>query len=242
MIFPRFTGFVRTFVFICTGVFLLEAFAKAQPDSRELFEQLIRFFGLVPELFWQGMIYQGVTWIFFHGDLTHLLFNMLGFWMFGSLLQDHFGDRKFMTFVFVTGFLTAVVVAAVSLLNPLTLNIPTIGASGVVFAVLVAIAQLYPNQMVLFMFIFPLKMKVFAYLLIAIEFYALWTSNQQGVSNLAHLSGALVGWIFIRFFGDRGGFSSGSGWWRQVRERWHQRRMRKKLRVVRLDDTQQRWN
>jgi len=226
MVAPRFFGFVRTFVFICVGVFILEMFARFNPDGGQLFQTLIRFFGIVPELFFKGMVYQAVTWVFFHGDLLHLLFNMFGFWMFGSLLQESFGERRFMTFVATAGILSGLIVATVGIFTPEMSNVPTIGASGIVFAILVAVSRMFPNQVVLFLFIFPMKLKYFAYLLIALEFYALWQSNSQGISNIAHLGGALIGWFYVSSSG------SPSHWLRNIRDRWRHRRMRRKLRVV----------
>lgn len=248
---PRFTGFVRTFVFICAGVFVLELFARfGYSDGPRLFEDIVRFFGIVPEAFFRGMVYQAVTWVFFHGNQWHLLFNMLGFWMFGSLLQDYWGDAKFFWFVFWSAVLTGVVVATVGLFDPAIAHLPTIGASGIVFAILMAVSRLFPDQVVLFLFVFPMRLRYFAYLLIGMEFIALWSSNQNGVSNVAHLSGAAVGWLYISLMksgrGSRGSSSGGglSTWIRQVRERWRQRRMRKKLRIIRgsQEEGRQRWN
>lgn len=233
---PRFYGFVRTFVFICVGVFVLEIFARYHPDGGHLFEQLVRFFGIVPELFFKGMIYQIVTWVFFHGDLMHLLLNMFGFWMFGSLLQDYYGERKFMSFVAISAVLSGLIVAIAGIFNPVTANVPTIGASGVIFAILVAVSRLFPNQVVLFLFIFPMKLKYFAYLLIALEFYALWQSNSQGISNVAHLGGALIGWLYVSASGGP------SNWIRLMKEKFWQRRMRRKLRVVRTGESRQHWH
>jgi len=241
---PNFRGFVRTFVFICVGVFVLEVFARNNPEGGDFFNQIIRFFGIVPELFFRGMVYQVVTWVFFHGDTLHLLLNMLAFWMFGSLLQDYFGEKKFILFCLIAAVGSGLIVASVGLLSAASSGVATIGASGVVFAILIAISRLFPDQVVLFMFIFPMKMRTFAYLLIAMEFFALWQANKNNpVSNIAHLGGAVIGWIYISFFGSPGGRSSNSGdWWKNLKDKWRQRRMRKRLRVVRSNETQQRWN
>jgi membrane associated rhomboid family serine protease len=244
---PRFQGFVRTFVFACVGVFILEMFARTgYPNGERVFEQFIRFFGLVPDLFFSGMIYQPLTWIFLHGSTFHLLFNMLAFWMFGSLLQETMGERKFVKFVFITAFITGVIVATAGLWTPSMSQIPTIGASGVVFAILIAVSRLFPHQVVLFMFIFPMKLKYFAYILIALEFYALYSSNNHGISNTAHLAGAFVGWIYVSMMDQRGGRQGGSGpsFWSRLRtwkDQWRQRRLRKRLRIVRGPENRQ-WN
>ena len=168
---------------------------------------------------------------------------MLAFWMFGSLLQDYFGEKKFVVFCVLTAAISGLIVATVGILSPFMSHIPTIGASGIVFGILIAVSRLFPDQMVLFMFIFPMRMRTFAYLLIALEFFALWQSNQNGVSNVAHLGGALAGWLFVSYFGRPGSQSGNAGdWWKSLKDRWRQRRMRKKLRVIRNAESQQRWN
>lgn len=234
MYLPPFRGFVKTFVIGCAVVFVLQQFALYGPFGGSFrYIEFIQFFGLVPERLFKGLFFQVFSWIFLHGSLSHLLFNCLGFWMFGSLLEETWGTRKFTKFVVVSGALTGILVAVFSLVDPPTYAAPTIGASGVVFAILMAVGQLFPNQVVLFFFVFPMRMKIFAYLMIVIEFYALYSSNPNGISNIAHLSGAAVGWIVSRRGGGpRAGVSN---WLKDLQDRWHQRKMRKKLRVVRTD-------
>lgn len=240
MIFPAFRGFVRVFVILCAAVFVLEQFALYGPTGDPArFQQMIRFLGLEPDLLFRGMVYQIFTWVFLHGNLTHLLFNMFAFWMFGSLLEETFGTRRFIKFNLFATLVTAGVIIFYSLFDPATYHTPTIGASGLVFAILVAVARLYPNQMILFFFIFPMRMKYFAYLLIIIEFYFLWTSNNRGISNIGHLGGALAGYIFISWRGGRGGYGeSGADWLKKMRSQWHQKRRRKNLRIVYPEDRQ----
>jgi membrane associated rhomboid family serine protease len=237
---PRFQGFVRTFVYICSATFLLQAFAHLGPtEGQQLYRQVVQFFGLVPELFFQGYIYQAFTWMFLHGDFMHLAFNMLAFWMFGSSLEEIWGTKRFIRYVFITGIWTGVLVAIWSLIDPSSYSIPTIGASGVVFAILIAISRIFPHQTVLVFFIFPMKMRYFAYLMIAIEFSALYNSNQHGVSNIAHLAGALVGFIYLSLMNQKGGTGSSSGrsWFKDFKDRWHQRRMRKRIRVIHIGES-----
>jgi membrane associated rhomboid family serine protease len=244
---PSFRGFVKVFVISCAAVFILEQFSQVGAFARhDLFNQLLRFLGLVPELFFQGMIYQAITWIFIHWNLWHLLFNMLAFWMFGSLLQDLIGDRRFCIFTLVSGAITGALVATIGLFDASMYSIPTIGASGVVFALLIAVSRIFPNQVVLFMFIFPMKLRYFALLLLAIEFFALYSSNQHGISNTAHLSGALVGFIYAGYFMNKNstpGSQSGGilEWFKKIRENARQRKLRKRLRIVRSEETK-RWN
>lgn len=242
MMFPPFKGFVRTFVLICGAVFLLESFATIGPFQDGIFFQdLIRFFGLTPELLFKGMGHQLITWIFIHGGLSHLLFNMFAFWMFGSALEEIWRTKRFMIFCFLSAIFSGLIVAVSGFFDPLMYSVPTIGASGVVFAILIAVSRLFPNQSVLVFFIFPMKLKYFAYLLIGIEFYALYHSNNHGISNTAHLSGALFGWLYVSFGGPSQRRRGPIGWMKEIYDRWHYQKMRKKIRVVKPEERNH-WN
>ena len=235
MMFPPFKGFVRVFVLICTTVFILEQFALYGPfGDGLLFREMIRFFGLEPSLVYRGMVYQMITWVFIHGNFMHLLFNMFAFWMFGSLLEETLGQRRFIWFTFFSGIFSAVSILLFSLFDVSTFSNATIGASGIIFAILIAISRLFPNQMVLLFFIFPMKMKYFAYLMVGIEFYALYTANNRGISNIAHLGGALFGFLYVSWLNRRRGPHGGNGsdWFQNLKERWQQRKRRKHLRII----------
>ncbi|PIR23569.1 MAG: hypothetical protein COV44_02275 [Deltaproteobacteria bacterium CG11_big_fil_rev_8_21_14_0_20_45_16] len=233
MIFPPFRGFVRTFVLICVGVFILEQIALFGPfGDGSLYRQMIRMLGLEPQLALRGLVYQLVTWVFLHGNLMHLVFNMFAFWMFGSLLQDTFGQKRFIKFTFLAAIFSALVIILFSLFDEMSFNTPTIGASGIVFSILIAVSCLFPNQVVLFFFVFPMKMKYFAYLMVAFEFYALYSSNNQGISNIAHLGGALFGWLYVAWFNRSGRGGGRSNWFKTLMDQLHQRRRRKHLRII----------
>jgi membrane associated rhomboid family serine protease len=239
MILPPFRGFVRVFVLICSVVFLMEKFIEFGPlNDPQLLHSLIRFLGLEPNLFFRGLITQPITWVFLHGNLMHLLFNMFAFWMFGSLLEATFGTKRFIRFNFIAALITAGVILIYSLFDPLTFHTPTIGASGLVFAILIAVSILFPNQVVLLFFIFPIKMKYFAYLMIGIEFYALYTSNSHGISNIGHLGGALAGFLYTRWINRSFPQSTGSSWISRLRHEWEQKRRRKNIRIIYPEDRQ----
>jgi membrane associated rhomboid family serine protease len=237
MMFPPFKGFVRIFVVACTAVFLLMLVAQAQSDSPDLYRDLVEFFGLYPAKLIRGMIFQMLTWVFLHGSLTHLLFNMFAFWMFGSLLESTFGTKRFIGFNFLCAVFTAVCISLYgAFFDPFTFEVATIGASGLVFGILIAVSRLFPNQMVLFFFVFPMKLKYFSYLMIAIEFYALYTSNQKGISNIAHLGGALFGFLYVSWWNNRFYGGGPFRWLQAWRQSWIQKKRRKQLRIVYPED------
>lgn len=239
MMFPPFRGFVRIFVFVCAGVFLFEQLIAHGPlNAPHLFNDFIRFFGLEPYLFFKGLVTQAITWVFLHGNLMHLLFNMFAFWMFGSLLEATFGTKRFIRFNLFAALITAAVILIYSLFDPSTYHTPTIGASGLVFAILIAVSRLFPNQVVLLFFIFPMKMKYFAWLMIGIEFYALYTSNNQGISNIGHLGGALAGFLYVSWINRPRGTMTTGTWLNKFRQEWTQKRRRRNIRIIYPEDRQ----
>lgn len=235
MIFPPFKGFVRIFVIACSAVFVLGLFAQSQ--SQELYRSFVEFFGLLPEKFIRGLVFQAITWVFLHGNLTHILFNMFAFWMFGSLLEATFGTRRFIWFNLSCAIFTAGCITLFgAFFDPFTFQVATIGASGLVFGILIAVSRLYPNQIVLFFFVFPMKLKYFAYLMIAIEFYALHSSNQKGISNIAHLGGALFGYLYVSWWNNRRFGGGPFSWFQNWKQNWTQKKRRKQLRIVYPDE------
>jgi membrane associated rhomboid family serine protease len=180
------TPAVKFLLIANTAVFLIQTFA----DYRITF-----IFGLVPRLVWQDFyIWQLFTYQFLHGGLFHLLFNMLALWMFGCDLERRWGSIFFLKYFFVSavggGLLNTLIVP-----NQMA---PSIGASGGIYGILLAYALIYPNQIVYFYFLFPIKMKHFVWIIGAITFYSSITSGQSGIAHLAHLGGMLFGYVYLR--------------------------------------------
>lgn len=159
--------------------------------------------GLVIYKFW---IWQTFTYIFFHSDSPmHILFNGLMLWMVGSELEKHWGSRFFTTYFVTCGIGAALVYClGVSLYalftgDPRPLEIPVEGASGALFGLLVAYGIVFSERVIYFMGLFPLKAKYFALIAAALDFSSLLTNGIVGteVASLAHLGGALVGFVFL---------------------------------------------
>lgn len=238
---PPFSGLVKKFSVVCVLVFIGQTILLQGPFANaELYKQMLETLGLVPSKVLSGHIYQLTTWFFLHGTFLHLVFNLLGFWMFGSLLEATWGKRRFRNFCLVSAGFTGIGICLFGLIDNQTFLLPTIGASGLVFATIMAVSVVIPDQVVLFFFVFPMKMKYFAYLMIGIEFYALLGAQAAGpisgsaVSNIGHLTGALAGYLLAKRNSHHSGGSL-SGLWSDFRDKWHQKRMRKKLRVIKID-------
>lgn len=163
------------------------------------------FFGLTPEsVIERGMLWQVVTFLFVHdpGGIGHILFNMLYIWMFGVELERRWGTQAFTRYYFVVGVGSGVCVILGSLLPieaaALSYAVPTIGASGAGYGVLLAWALVFPHRQILFMLIFPLNARVFAILMGAIAFFYVAGGRGGPVSDVAHLGGMVVGYFYLK--------------------------------------------
>jgi membrane associated rhomboid family serine protease len=151
-------------------------------------------FGRVDEIagFWP---WQLISYAFLHGGLGHLFFNMFALWMFGVQIENRWGSQRFAVFYFV-----CVVGAALTHLIFVENPVPTIGASGGVFGILLAFGMMFPNQPIYIYFLFPIKAK---WLVIGWGLLELWsgvTGTQSGVANFAHLGGMVVGFLMIQYW------------------------------------------
>ncbi|NQU07305.1 MAG: rhomboid family intramembrane serine protease, partial [Candidatus Abyssubacteria bacterium] len=176
-----------------------------QDAMGENFRWFIHIFGLNPAWVLRGAIWQFVTYMFLHGDFWHLAFNMLWLWMFGCSLEADWGSRPFLNYYFFTGIAAGVV----NFLATIGSNVPTIGASGAIFGIIVAYAMAYPNRLIYIWMLFPVKVKYFAIFAVGINLYAVVQStapHASPVAHFAHLGGALFGYLYLKF-GDRVRFS-----------------------------------
>ena len=180
------TPAVKFLLIVNTAVFFLQLFLP---------NQFLDFFGLVPALVWDDFyLWQLFTYQFLHGGLLHLLFNMLALWMFGCDLERRWGSPFFLKYYFVS-------VIGGGVLNALILPgqvAPSIGASAGIYGILLAYGLIYPNQIVYFYFLFPIKMKHFVWIIGAIALYSSIASGQSGIAHLAHLGGMVFGYLYLR--------------------------------------------
>jgi membrane associated rhomboid family serine protease len=161
-----------------------------------LFVPLDRWFALWPLMSGHFMPWQVLSYAFLHGDTLHLFFNMLGLWMFGSELEQMWGSRRYWQFL-----LAAVLVAALSQLVITLLagtNVPTVGASGALFGLLLAFGMLFPNRTIMPLFPpIPMKARNFVILFGGFELLrGVW--GGRGIAHVAALGGMLGGWLMIR--------------------------------------------
>ncbi len=137
-------------------------------------------------------IWQPVTYMFLHGGLTHLFFNMFLLWMFGSRLQTIWGPVKFISYYLITGIGAGILIYIFS-------DAVTIGASGAIMAILFAYGYIYPNQ-ILFLWFVPMKAKYAILILIFLEISQELARNPgDNISHIGHLGGMLIGFIYLKY-------------------------------------------
>ena len=167
--------------------------------------------------------YQFITYMFLHANFEHIFFNMFALWMFGRILEQVWGPKRFLFYYLVcgigAGFIQEIVqyvhyemvLSAYTSVNTGYSVIPmgeylnmmtTVGASGAVYAILLAFGMLYPNnQLFIFPLPFPIKAKFFVIGYAAIELWAgLANSAGDNVAHFAHLGGMLFGLILILYW------------------------------------------
>ena len=144
------------------------------------------------------MPWQIITYAFLHGNLTHLLFNMFGVYMFGSDVERVWGGRRYLSFYLVCALSAAALQLIVAGLASATY--PTVGASGAVFGLLLAFARLFPNRIVIPLFPpIPMRAPVFVAVYGALELVLGVTGTQASVAHFAHLGGLAGAYLFMRF-------------------------------------------
>ena len=167
-----------------------------------------KYVGLRGFEFWRFISFQ-----FLHANLTHLLFNMIGLYFFGVLVEQYLGSKRYLAFYLLCGIIGA---CAYLLLNfagwtvfsltgrelPVLLvndpGTPLIGASAGVYGVVIASAFLVPNQRVLLFFVIPMKLSTLAYGLVAVALFSVIIGTTNAGGEAAHIGGALAGYWLIR--------------------------------------------
>jgi membrane associated rhomboid family serine protease len=210
-------------------------------------------------------VWQLITHLFMHGDMMHIFSNMLALWMFGAVLENYLGSKRFLEYYILTGLGAAVLhmgvqylelapmiksaevyannpsigqfrafiddhvpstiqpqfnqilstwesnpqsteakqssIAFVKQLTDLKINIPTVGASGAVFGLLLAFGMFFPNAMIYLYFFLPIRAKYFVILYGLFELYNGIANNPgDNVAHFAHLGGMIIGFILIKIW------------------------------------------
>lgn len=181
---------VKNLLIINVLVFLFqEFFLKSRPDLEEIYAMGL-LWPIQSGLF---KIWQPVTHLFMHGNWAHIFFNMFTLWMFGRMLENLWGSKRFLQ-VYLTSGLGA---AAAHLL---TSHDPALGASGAVMGLMAAFAYLFPNTEFYIYGLFPIRAKYLIGGLVLIDLFGGLTNAGDNIAHWAHLGGALTGFLMVYFW------------------------------------------
>lgn len=144
--------------------------------------------------------WQLISYMFLHGGLGHIFFNLFALWIFGQSIENFWGTKRFTIYYFLTGIGAAVLHMVIG-----GGGAPTIGASGAVFGILLAFGMMFPNRYIILLIPpIPIKAKYFVAIFGAIELFYGVTGTSSGIAHFAHLGGMVVGFLLIRFWGLKG--------------------------------------
>jgi rhomboid family protein len=235
------TPAVKALLVATIGIFAVQ-FASAviagvpygRPDN-----VLVDWLALTPADVLHGHLWQPVTYLFLHAGVMHLIFNMLALWMFGVDLERRWGRTAFLRYYFVCGVgagLTCIAASYVPIdklryavdmfgrLIPVA-AIPTVGASGAIYGLLLAYAILFPTR-IIYYFIFPIPVRIYVLIVGLLVLYESSQGAGGGVANFAHLGGLIFGYLYLSM--GRGGP------WAEIKYRyvkWRMNRLRKRFDV-----------
>lgn len=167
-------------------------------------EILFRYFALWPPVTGGFHVWQLISYMFLHGGLSHILFNLYALWMFGQAIENLWGTRRFAIYYFACGIGAGIA----QIVLGLTGN-PIIGASGAVFGILLAFGMTFPNREIFLLFPpIPIKAKYFVMIFGAIELFSGLGRSSSGIAHFAHLGGMVVGFIIIQYWKRKGEYQS----------------------------------
>lgn len=190
---PSTSNVVRNLIVACVVGFVLQILSETGP-LRGVLES---WGALVPfEVWGRGQVWRLFSYMFLHGSFLHLLFNMLGLWMFGQAVANQMGDRKFLGLFLFSG-ITAGLFSGLFYLLDGSAHVPVIGASGALYGVMLAFARFFPNAPVILL-IFPVPARIAVWIFGAIAFFSS-VRGDGNVAHLTHLFGLLGAWLFLRF-------------------------------------------
>lgn len=180
------TPIVKQIIIVCVIVYVVQLIT-GQPFNF--------YFSLTPALvishffFWQPLSY-----MFLHGGVWHLVFNMLALFMFGCELERYWGSRKFLRYYLLTGIGAGFCV----FIFPSAYSFGTLGASGAIYGILLAYGLTFPDRIIYLYLIIPMPAKYFVLIMGGIAFLSALSSPNSGISNVAHLGGMFFGYLLLK--------------------------------------------
>lgn len=188
----NFTPVVRNLIIVNVLVFIVTAISPGVEGYLALYNIHTPYF----------KPYQLFTYMFVHGGIGHIFFNMLALAFIGPILEQFWGQQRFLLFYMITGIGAAVFSVIIDLVfggGPGAM----IGASGAIYGVLMGFGMIFPNMQVMLLIPpIPIKAKYLVWLLGGLTFLM---DRSHSVAHFAHLGGIVVAFILIRLWRSRGG-------------------------------------
>lgn len=185
---------VKSLLMLNLAMFLIDMVCGAMGMN------LSALFGLYYVLHPNFMPFQFLTYMFMHAGITHLFFNMFALWMFGRIMEQVWGPKRFIIYYLACGIGAALVQEAGQLFGFISPYASTIGASGAVYGILLAFGVTFPDErMFIIPFPFPIKAKYFVFGYAAIEVFE-GLAASDGVAHFAHLGGMFFGLLLILYW------------------------------------------
>ncbi len=142
------------------------------------------------------MYWQFFTYMFVHADFSHLLFNMLGLFFFGLSVERTIGSREFLMIYVVSGVLCGVISYLAYLFSGAYM-VRLVGASGAIYAMLLAYAVIFPRSRIYIWGLLPVPAPLLVAVYAGIEIASQLLTLQAGVAHMTHLAGFAVAWVYF---------------------------------------------
>jgi len=191
----RLAPVTKALLFTHLGIFLFQNIL-----DRFFGTSLLEIFALIPHAFViEFKFWQIFTYGFLHGDVTHILLNMLMLVFIGSELESLWGVKRYLSFYFFCTVIAGVAYLLMQMIfyQGVASMTPMVGASGAIYGLLLSYGIFFGDRVMLFMMLFPMKAKQFVWILAAVEFFSALFSQRGGLSSIAHLGGMVGGIIYL---------------------------------------------
>ncbi len=164
--------------------------------THHLYRRSLYYLAMIPGFVLRGWLWQFFTYMFVHANFSHLLFNMLSLYIFGSMVERRIGTNEFLLFFGITGTLSGVV-SFISYYLAGT-NVILVGASGALYGVLLMFAVFFPYSVIYVFGILPIRAPVLVIIYALIELYSQVFSRGGSIAHLTHLSGLVIAYLYCR--------------------------------------------
>lgn len=200
-------------------IVLVVGFALQQINAVYIRWPLEVHLALSPEGLRSGCLWQLFTYLFLHGGLMHLAFNLMGLYFFGRPVENFLGRRNFLLIYFASGLIGGALQGILGLLFPQYFGHWVVGASAGVCGILVAFCLMEPEAQILLFFVLPVKARHMLYVFFGVALFFTIVPSDPGIAHAAHLGGMITGAAFLRLGLHRQEFSFMDGVREKLR-RW----------------------